>query len=197
MRIAISGTHCCGKSTLVDEFLDSHPDFVREPESYEVLQEEHGEVFAAEPSAEDFCRLLEYSVGRLQEYTSEDKVIFERCPADYLAYLLALADLGRNPTAKRMTENLINVARQSLQQLDIIVLLRPNDRLYELPEEEDVELRNEVEKRLEKILVDNALDLLTGDQPLLVEATGSTLQRMESLEAALARWLNIQRTRSV
>lgn len=187
MRIAVSGTHCCGKSTLIDEFLGSHPDFVREPEAYEVLQEEHGEVFGAEPSAEDFYRLLEHSVGRLHQYRPVDKVIFERCPADYLAYLLTLANLGRDASARRMTENLINVARQSLQQLDIVVLLRPNNRLYEPPEEEDAALRIRVDKRLEEILVDNALDLLTDDHPLIIEATGSTLERLESLEAALAQ----------
>ena len=40
MRVAISGTHCCGKSTLIDEFLSAHPDFAHEPEPYTVLQED-------------------------------------------------------------------------------------------------------------------------------------------------------------
>lgn len=28
MRVAISGTHCCGKSTLIDAFLLGHRDYI-------------------------------------------------------------------------------------------------------------------------------------------------------------------------
>jgi hypothetical protein len=73
MRIAISGTHCSGKSTLIDEFLLAHPEFTHEPEAYEALQEDHGETFSAEPNAEDFYRQLEYNVGRLRQYGAADQ----------------------------------------------------------------------------------------------------------------------------
>jgi len=39
MRIAISGTHCCGKSTLIDELLITHPEFHHEPEAYEAMED--------------------------------------------------------------------------------------------------------------------------------------------------------------
>src|ERR1700730_8160518 len=68
MRVAISGTHCSGKSSLINEFLLAHPDFAHEPEAYEALQEDYGQTFAADPSAEDFHRQLEYNVGRLRQY---------------------------------------------------------------------------------------------------------------------------------
>src|SRR6185295_8260084 len=102
MRIAISGTHCCGKSTLIDQFLLAHPDFAHEPEPYEALQDDYGETFAAEPCAEDFYRQLEYNAGRLREYGRGDRVIFERSPADYLAYMLALSALHRDRDASRV-----------------------------------------------------------------------------------------------
>ena len=54
MRVAISGTHGCGKSTLIDAFLLSHGDYLHEPEPYEVLQDLYGEVFGAEPTSDDF-----------------------------------------------------------------------------------------------------------------------------------------------
>src|SRR5262249_46260868 len=54
MRVAISGTHGCGKSTLIEAFLLDHGDYVHEPEPYEALQDLYGEVFAEEPSADDF-----------------------------------------------------------------------------------------------------------------------------------------------
>ena len=54
MRVAISGTHGCGKSTLIDAFLLDHRDYLHEPEPYEALQDLYGEAFGAEPSSEDF-----------------------------------------------------------------------------------------------------------------------------------------------
>ena len=54
MRVAISGTHCCGKSTLIDAFLSSHDTYSHEPEPYEALQDLYGEDFGAEPGADEF-----------------------------------------------------------------------------------------------------------------------------------------------
>ncbi len=34
MRIAVSGTHAIGKSTLAEDFVEKHPEFVLEPEPY-------------------------------------------------------------------------------------------------------------------------------------------------------------------
>ncbi|HEX7830976.1 MAG TPA: hypothetical protein VF787_15075, partial [Thermoanaerobaculia bacterium] len=62
MRIAISGTHGSGKSTLIDDFLHAHRDYAHEPEPYEWLDE------PAEPDAESFYRQLELSVERLRRY---------------------------------------------------------------------------------------------------------------------------------
>jgi hypothetical protein len=69
MRIAISGTHDIGKSKLIEAFMRAHPDYVAEPEVYEALEQLHDEAFAAEPTADDFFRQLEYHVGRLATYS--------------------------------------------------------------------------------------------------------------------------------
>ena len=185
MRIAISGTHCCGKSTLIDEFLNLYPNFTHETEAYEALQDEHGEIFPANQVAEDYYRQLEYCVGRLQQYGSGDCVIFERCPADYLAYILALAHLGRDPTAQRMSENSIHIARRGMQELEIVAFLRPNDQLYELPDEEDLKLRSTVDTKLESILLDDEFDLLLNNRPLIFEVPDTSAQRLQVLAAAL------------
>jgi len=124
MRIAISGTHCCGKSTLIDEFLITHSEYTHEPEAYETMQDELGESFAAEPSAEDFRRQLEHCVNRLEQYRDSDNVIFERCPADYLAYMLALRDLGRDSQASQIAAECVRTVRSEMKGVDVIVLLR-------------------------------------------------------------------------
>jgi predicted ATPase len=94
MRIAVSGTHCAGKTTLIDEFLRAHPDFAHEPEPYTVLVEDFGEEFSSEPCVDDFYRQLEFNVDRLRHHSYDERVIYERSPVDFIAYILALKDFN-------------------------------------------------------------------------------------------------------
>jgi hypothetical protein len=96
MRLAISGTHCSGKSSLVDAFLLAHREFTHEPEAHFQLRELYGESFSAELSSDDFLQQLEYHSERLQQYQPGNDVVFERCAVDYVAYLQGLIDLKRH-----------------------------------------------------------------------------------------------------
>src|SRR6185503_15826359 len=115
MRIAVSGTHGVGKSTLIDEFVRRQPEFVHEPEPYTVLVEDLGEEFSAEPCVEDFRRQLEFNIERLRQYAPGENVIYERCPVDFLAYIHAL-----DP---KSAEELLDSITEAMQQLDLIVYL--------------------------------------------------------------------------
>jgi len=182
MRIAVSGTHCSGKSTLIDEFLIAHPDFAHEPEPYQVLSEEFGEAFSAQPSAEEFFRQLEYNFQRLQAYESNDNVIFERCPVDFLAYMLALNDLGTDQQAARVIDYSLDIVTSGLKRLDLIALLPIND-LEAI--DEDEELRNAVDVQLTDLLVNDCLNLFSASRPAVLEVKGSTGERLKLVEQAL------------
>jgi hypothetical protein len=186
LRVAVSATHCCGKSTLIDAFLLVHPDFTHEPEPYTVMEEDYGEVFAAEPSAEDFYRQLEFNVERLRLYQLGARVIFERCPADFLAYLLALHDLQRGGVSTRLIERSLDMARNAIQLLDLIVFLPLNEEEdVFLPDSEDPELRSAVNRQLESIFTDDQFELFSSNRPVILEAVGSTRQRLQILENTL------------
>ena len=187
MRIAVSGTHCCGKSTLIDAFLLAHPDFSHEPEPYTVLVEDYGEVFAAEPSADDFYRQLEFNVDRLRRYRSGERVIYERSPVDFLAYLLGLNDLKRDGEAARLVEKSVGIVIDAIQFLDLIVFLPLNDgdRIV-TPDSEDPELRSAVNYRLTGIFNDDDFNLFTAHQPVILEARGSTAERLGIVETAIS-----------
>jgi hypothetical protein len=186
MRIAISGTHCSGKSTLIDAFLLAHPTFAYEPEPYTVLQDEYGETFAADPSADDFYHQLTFNLDRLRRYQSTDDVIYERCPIDFLAYLLALRDLRRASAAVELITSAIGLVKNALPFLDVIVFLplNPADGI-EVSTSEDPVLRMAVDRRLIRLLSDDDFDLFPAGCPMVVEAQGSTDQRLRLLEAAL------------
>jgi hypothetical protein len=188
MRVAISGTHCSGKSTLIDEFLLTHPDFAHEPEPYTVLEEDYGEAFAAHPSPEDFYRQLEFNVDRLRRYRSGKRVIFERCPVDFLAYMLALDDLQRNNEPMELVETSLGIVTEAVKLLDLILFLPLDDVDHvgnAMSDSEDPELRAAVNRRLEGIVSDDDFNLFAAHRPEVLEARDSTAQRLRTLEGFL------------
>lgn len=185
MRIAVSGTHGSGKSSLIEEFLRAHPDFAHEPEAYTVLVEDYGEEFSAVPSADDFYRQLEFNIDRLQRYPSGAKVVFERSPVDYFAYLLALDDLHRDKT-ESLSETVLGMVLGASRHLDMIVFL-PLDEVngIELSDSEDPRLRTAVDSRLVAIFGDDEFGIVGAGGPAIVEARGSTARRLRILEDAM------------
>ena len=65
MRIAVSGTHVIGKSTLVEALGERLPDHTVVPEPYELLQD-RGYAFEYPPSVEDFAAQLRQSLAVLR-----------------------------------------------------------------------------------------------------------------------------------
>ena len=172
MRIAVSGTHSIGKSTLIDEFLRAHTNFTHEPEPYTVLVEDFGEEFSAEPCEEDFYRQLEFNVERLKQHGPGEHVIYERCPIDFLAYLAAL---------KCRTIDTALVL-EGIQHLDLIVYL-PLDDDDDSSDAEFPKLRKAVDRKLSAIFREDEYEILSGTRT--VEAIGSTGQRLRTLEQAM------------
>jgi hypothetical protein len=158
---------------LIDEFLRLHPEFEHEPEPYEVLVEEYGEEFSEEPCVEDFLRQLEFNLERLGQHASDENVIYERCPLDFLAYLSALDSNVPEALLKRISD--------AMQQLDLIVYLPlEHEGGGEYPK-----LRRAMDRQLSEIL--------TSTNVPVVEATGSTAQRLRAIENALTDIKNAAR----
>ena len=168
MRIAVSGAHCVGKSTLIDEFLRVHPEFIHEPEPYAVLVEDYGEEFSAEPCVEDFRRQLEFNSDRLARHAPHENVIYERCPIDFVAYINVLDPNSTAPLLDPISKH-----------VDLIVYLpiEQDDDDSEYPK-----LRKAVDRRLSAILLDDELAIVNVP---VVEARGSTARRLSILENAI------------
>ena len=187
MRIAVSGTHGSGKSTLIEDFVAAHRDYVHEPEPYEWMEDVYGEVGAEEPGAEDFYRQLEISVERLRDYEAGARVIAERSPVDFLAYLLALTDLGRAGRDCAAIDSAVELVAAGIANVDLLVLLPLNDRDgIEVPESEDLELREAMNERLLDIVTADPYSLFANGRPRIVEIHGTRQQRMRELEDAVA-----------
>jgi predicted nucleotidyltransferase len=183
MRIAISGTHGSGKTTLAEDFLAAHGDYLHEPEPYEWLED-----VAAEPDADDFWRQLELSVERLGSYARGTNVIAERSPVDFLAYLLALTDLGRAGRDCARIASAAELAADGMAHIDLLVVLPLNDRDGILvPDSEDTALREAMNDRLLDIITADDYALFGTGSPRVVEIQGSRDRRLRLLEQAVLR----------
>lgn len=166
MRIAFTGTHQVGKTTLAEAIADRLPGYelIREP--YLEL-EEAGYVFSAIPELEEYIAQFEFALKQLE--TCGTDVLFDRCPLDLLAYIQAVDP--SNNTAKFYNDML-----RSLWQIDLLVFVpieTPDIRVClpaDLPE-----LRNEVNE----IVQDLSEDL---DTPILV-VNGSLDSRIDQVLA--------------
>ena len=97
MRIAISGSHSLGKSTVVNDWVAKQPNFTREEEPYRALAL-HGpyEILFRDESTKLHNGIqLYYNISRVHRYcASSDDVIFDRAPVDYIAYSQYTANKG-------------------------------------------------------------------------------------------------------
>ena len=112
-------------------------------------------------------------------------MIFERSPVDFVAYLLALNDLGRGTADRELAEQSIAIARGVVPLLDLIVYLPLTGGGGVVAELEDPELSRAVNTRLEGILLDDDFGLFVAQRPKVIEALGTTAQRLQTLDDAL------------
>ena len=151
MRIAVSGSHRVGKTTLVEALADALPGHESVPEPYHLLEEE-GHAFPETPSIDDFEMQLERSLEAVRE--SGPDVVFDRCPLDFLGYLATHRDAG----AFR-PEDWLGRIEESVAALDAVVFvpIEEPDRIAVSPSE--APLRAEVDEALRHTVVDDAYGL--------------------------------------
>ena len=176
MRVAVSGSHRVGKSTLVELVAEELRGYTAVEEPYYLLEEEgyeHGDP----PSVEDFEAQLERSLEALEE--GDDNVIFDRCPADILAYLLVHDDADAFDEGEWLGRT-----RKAMRTLDLVVFVpvEEDDRIA-LPAHEDAEHRLSVDETLREILVDDAF----GFRREVLVAEGDIKTRVRCVMRRLAR----------
>lgn len=186
MRIAISGTHRVGKTTLVEAFAAARPEYRVEPEPYVALVNEWGEEFDDDLAFEAFERQLRYHGERVSTLTSEPNVVFDRCAADFLAYMKASA--VRELSGEQLPQEAIGIAQQALEEIDLIVHLPLRLSRGLAADDEGESYRRRVDHYLDGLLAEDALGLFgNGSAPRVLELGGSTRRRLGRLLAYLER----------
>ncbi|MEB3332209.1 MAG: AAA family ATPase [Synechococcaceae cyanobacterium] len=194
MRIAISGTHSLGKSTMVWDWVHRHPRYTREEEPYRALCDWYSLEFRqASTRLHNGLQLL-YNVSRVNRYHSSGAdVIFDRAPVDYIAYSQYTANHGTTDISDAFVESLVATVRDSLAQLDLLVFVPITDLAPVAMEDDgirpiDLDYRDEVDSIFKDIYRHDRFQLMPEcNPPELIEIWGSRQERLLRLEQAIAR----------
>lgn len=184
MRIAISGTHFIGKTTLIEDFIKQHPEYKSEAEPYDQLLEKTVMESALEPSLDGLLEELEYSIQRINESVKEKNIIFDRCPVDFIAYAMCTLDKDRVEINDSEVADLFPDIKSALNTLDLIIFLpisKENNIDYT---EENPAYRIAADKNFKKLYRDEVCDVYPKyNHPRIIELTGDRISRLRKLES--------------
>jgi hypothetical protein len=195
MRIAVSGSHSLGKSTLVDDWVARYPQFTREEEPYRALglYGPYQILFRDESTRLHNGIQLYYSLSRVHRYAAQsDDVIFDRAPVDYLAYSQYTADAGSTDIDDAFVMSMVPAVIESLDRLDIIAFV-PKSDVWPVEMEADgirptdYAYRDAVDAVFTQIYREGRYGVFSGERhPLVVELVGSRQDRLDQLAQAAA-----------
>jgi predicted ATPase len=153
MRIAISGSHRTGKTTLLSLLSELLPSYATVDEPYHAMEEE-GHEFSHPPSIEDFEAQLERSIGDLEDEGGD--VLFDRSPIDFLAYLAVHEDADTFDLDEWLPR-----VRTAVETLDLVVFVpvEASERITLSASDRRDETRIPVDEKLREMLIDDSLEL--------------------------------------
>jgi predicted ATPase len=192
MKIAVSGTHCTGKSTFINDFLKTWKNYETPKQSYRDVIKEKNLLHSKEGTEESQRLILDALCDQLQQYSKSDNVILDRCVLDNLAYSSWL-NLNNKVSEKFLDECRL-IVRESLKLLDIIFFI-PLTRVapveFEKDElrEDDLIYRQEIDN-IFKVFVQSYHQgdgrvFAKDDAPPIIEIFGNPEERIKMVQLYL------------
>lgn len=170
MKVAITGAHRVGETTLAEELQKALTgyEFIQEP-YYEM--EESGYMFSEIPTVDDYLAQLKYSIKQISG--NKGNVIFDRCPLDFMAYIEAINGQG-------YIQSLYGKVEDVMKEIDLLVFVHIESRDIVRCDESDLpELRHQVNDILSEWVWDFETET--------IEVTGTQLARKKQIIDTLAR----------
>lgn len=129
MKIAFSGTQNTGKTTLIPHFLKRWPMYKTPNGSYRDVIVENKLEHSSKTGQKTQWLILEWMVDLLQKCNSDDKLIFDRCPLDNLAYSFWSYGKGVGDIDTAFMDKTIAIVKESLKYLNIIFWIPYNNSI--------------------------------------------------------------------
>lgn len=154
MKIAFIGTHCNGKTSLIEEFLQKWPMYKRPEKTYRDLLKEKKVTNNKEGTEESQKAILNALIDEMQEAvaTGDKDIVFDRCVIDNIVYSLWLNENGKVSDQFILDSKFL--ALQSLKMLDIIFYLPLREEI-KITEKETRDTDSSYRKEIDNIF--NAL----------------------------------------
>lgn len=194
MRIAISGSHSLGKSTIVNDWVAKFPQYQREEEPYRALSLDgpYEILFRDESTKLHNGIQLYYNIGRVNQYArSNSDVIFDRSPVDYIAYSQYTANQNSTDIDSAFVESMVPAVKESLEHLDILAFVPKSDQWPVEMEDDgirpvDTNYRDDVDTIFKQIYREGLFDIVSENKaPYLIELWGPKHQRIAQLQGAI------------
>jgi hypothetical protein len=168
--VAVSGSHSVGKSTLIAGFLSRHPEYAHEPEAFEVLADDIELTESGGPTPDGLLLLLNYTLAAVESRAGQARVVFERCPVDYLAYAEASARVWQPDESQEFLRAQEPIVRASMRHFDLVAYL-PLPAAGPAPRRgENKAFRRRVDACLRRALLDDRYELFIDGRPPRVVA---------------------------
>ena len=120
MRIAISGTACQGKTTLIKDFLNQWPSYNTPKKTYRDIIKENDLDHSSKTNKKTQWDILNFMIEEQQKYRTGQNVIFDRCPLDNLIYSMWAVEQPDNDIDEEFVKKCIPLVRESFRNLDAI-----------------------------------------------------------------------------
>lgn len=190
-KIAVCGTACQGKSTLIQDMIKRWPKLTTPEKTYRDVIKERGLVINKDGNAESQKIILDVLTDQLMVNYGHKKVVFDRCPLDNLVYSIWLNGKYPDRMPDKEVEKAITIVRESLKFLDAIFFI-PITKVHKVdiqPSEQreiDPEYISEIDNifkaviQTQKIGIGKFFDL--ADCPPIIEVFGDRETRIKMME---------------
>ncbi len=193
MRIAVSGTHSLGKSTLVHDWLTANPTYLHEEEPYRALRDWYEIEFRQKSTRLHNGLQLYYNVSRVMRYAqANENVIFDRAPVDYIAYSQYTANHGTTDINDAFVESMIPIVREALKRIDVLIFLPITEKWTVQMEDDGIRpvdhpYREEVDALFKEIYRNGRFEIMNIENgPRLIELWGPPEERINKLAQIIA-----------
>ena len=192
MRIAISGTSCQGKSTLIKDFLEEWSSYRTTDNTYRDIIIEQGLEHSSATNKDTQWAILNFMIDELQKTSKSDNIIFDRCPLDNIVYSIWSEAKKDTDIDEEFINKCMPLVRESIRSLDIIFFtpitkvapveivednLRDTDKQY-------IEEVDNIFKAVHRDFLNNPKSnfFIEDDRPGIIEVFGNRRERIEIIK---------------
>lgn len=195
MRIAISGTACQGKSTLISDFLEKWPNYTTSKKTYRDVITEQGLEHSSLTNKDTQWAILNFMIDELQKTCKDDKIIFDRCPLDNIVYSIWAEAKKESDVDEEFIKKCMPLVRESLRSIDIILFTpitkaAPVEIVEDDLRETDSQFINEIDNIFKAVHRDymsnpRSTFFVEDDRPGIIEVFGNRKERLELIKLYL------------